>query len=223
MKERPGSAPLPDHLRELGSSDLSTTVAVRRAVEGDPGSIEWLFLHFGPLLAEQAAYRLGHPGNFQDAEDVVAEAWLVTFPRLSDLIPRDGRLTPVLLRFLATAIRRIANRRLSDRLRTTKEIPQSEDTPNEFATPPGLAEILAGPREEASRQDTHRRIHDTLNHLDPADRAVVLLRAVEGLSNQEIAIETGELANTISKRYHRALTRLRELLPKSIFDELLDP
>jgi len=49
---------------------------------------------------------------------------------------------------------------------------------------------------------------------------VILFRAVEGLSNQDAARELGELPTTISHRYRRALTRLREALPGSVLDEM---
>jgi DNA-directed RNA polymerase specialized sigma24 family protein len=49
-----------------------------------------------------------------------------------------------------------------------------------------------------------------------------MLRAFEGLSNQEAAEELGQKPNTVAQRYKRALERLRKLLPASIFDEFDD-
>ena len=37
-------------------------------------------------------------------EDLVQEVWAVALPRLKDLVPRDDRLTPVLVRFLSQTL-----------------------------------------------------------------------------------------------------------------------
>ena len=79
-----------------------TTQHVRRATNGDGASLSWVFERFSPLLLSQARFRLGPVLSARiDAEDVVAEAWLTALGKLGDLTPRDGRYTPVLLRFLA--------------------------------------------------------------------------------------------------------------------------
>jgi DNA-directed RNA polymerase specialized sigma24 family protein len=51
---------------------------------------------------------------------------------------------------------------------------------------------------------------------------VIALRAFEGLSNSEAAEELDEKPNTVAQRYKRALSKLRELLPDSIFEDLPD-
>ena len=85
-----------------------TTLHVRRAREGDLTSLGWLAERLQPLLLAQARYRLGSLRAIEP-EDLVAEAWCVALPRLAELAPREGRVTPVVLRFLSTTLLRLAN------------------------------------------------------------------------------------------------------------------
>ena len=66
---------------------------------------------FRPLLVAQANYRLGRIlRDRYDAEDIVHDAWIVALSRLAELRPRDGRYTPVLLKFLSsTIVHRVGN------------------------------------------------------------------------------------------------------------------
>jgi DNA-directed RNA polymerase specialized sigma24 family protein len=65
-------------------------------------------------------------------------------------------------------------------------------------------------------------IDEVLASLDEPARATLILRGIEGLGNAEAAALLGELPNTVSHRYQRALDQLRQRLPDSIFHEFLD-
>ena len=82
-----------------------TSLHVRRAADGDGGSLSWVVSRLSPLLLAQATYRLGSRLRaLYEPEDLVNETWAVTLPKLAELPARDGRLTPVLLRFLSTTL-----------------------------------------------------------------------------------------------------------------------
>jgi DNA-directed RNA polymerase specialized sigma24 family protein len=51
---------------------------------------------------------------------------------------------------------------------------------------------------------------------------VVVLRGIEGLSNKEAAEEMDEASTNVSHRYRRALAKLRDRLPRSVFQDLAD-
>lgn len=57
-----------------------------------------------------------------------------------------------------------------------------------------------------------REAFEVIGQLEEGDREVLTLRFVEGFSPKEIADVTGESANTISVRIHRALKKVQELL-----------
>jgi RNA polymerase sigma-70 factor (ECF subfamily) len=48
--------------------------------------------------------------------------------------------------------------------------------------------------------------------MDPIDREVLVLRHYEGLSNGEVAVVLGLDKSAASKRYARALVRLKDIL-----------
>lgn len=190
-----------------------TTRHVRAAIGDDRESADWIVRRFSPLLEAQARMRLsGTPVGAAEAEDVVAESWLITLPRLRDIAPREGRVTPVLLSFLATTVRALCNRRIEKSLKLRVDpLLSGDQTPEKPIRSPGPDD-----------QGFSRRIREALDSLGEPTRTIVLLRAVEGLENAEIADELGESPNTISHRYRRALEKLRAVLPDSVFDELED-
>ena len=59
-----------------------------------------------------------------------------------------------------------------------------------------------------------------IEELSERDREIVVLRAIEQHSNQDAAELLGIAPNTAAQAFGRALGRLREKLPGSVFDEL---
>ena len=181
--------------------------------------------HFTPLLMVQARYRIGATLlAVVDAEDVVAEAWLVALRRLRDLVQEDGRQTPRLLAFLSTTIVHIINHRLEKHLRhkrvTQEWLPLSG---SESGDPiDRQAADITGAVTHAFRGELSALIEAALSKLQDKDRQVVILRGIEGLSNNDAAEVLGEHPDSISHRYRRALVKLRERLPSSILGELED-
>jgi RNA polymerase sigma-70 factor (ECF subfamily) len=55
-------------------------------------------------------------------------------------------------------------------------------------------------------------MQEVLNAMDPIDREVLALRHYEQLSNSEVAAVLGIDKSAASKRYARALVRLKEIL-----------
>lgn len=180
-------------------------------MDGDAESLGWIITRLTPLLRSQAAYRLGGTlGEAVDADDVVSEAWLATIPRLTGLEIRGPRATPVLLAYLSTVVRNATNRRLRHFLtHGTVPLEQPEETED-------VRDLLrnAMAREEVAEVARH------LEDLSPSDREIVILRAVEGLSNGEAAEHLGLDPRIASKRYERALKRLRDRCGDSAFSEI---
>lgn len=64
----------------------------------------------------------------------------------------------------------------------------------------------------ASRAAEHRQVHEAIDRLGPDDRAIVVLKIVEGYEHAEIAELLGIRRNASEVRLHRALARLRKQL-----------
>jgi RNA polymerase sigma-70 factor (ECF subfamily) len=101
---------------------------------------------------------------------------------------------------------------------------QARDAARDVAIPAGpafaAADSMAGqlvghltsPSQAAVRHELQDRVRAALAEMDPLDREVLALRHFEELGNQEVADVLGISKDAASKRYVRALKRLREAL-----------
>lgn len=88
--------------------------------------------------------------------------------------------------------------------------------------PPADSEAISGcfagqftsPSMGAMRQEVQFVLHALLEQMEPLDREVLVLRHFEELSNQETAESLGIAPAAASKRYIRALERLKEELSR---------
>jgi hypothetical protein len=84
------------------------------------------------------------------------------------------------------------------------------------ASSAALAAQLLGrdcrPSEAAVRAELKMRLQEALNRMDPLDREVLSLRHFEQLTTPEVARELGISEAAASKRYLRALLRLKDIL-----------
>jgi RNA polymerase sigma-70 factor (ECF subfamily) len=71
---------------------------------------------------------------------------------------------------------------------------------------------LTSPSQAAIKAETRLRVQEVLNGMDPLDREILALRHFEQLSNGEAAEVLGLDKSAASKRYARALMRLRDVL-----------
>lgn len=204
-------------------NDSVTSHYVRRAMRGDRNSLAWLIEHLSPLLLAQASYRLGDRlRSFYDPEDLVAEVWVVALPRLATLNGEGPRETPTLLRFLATTLIHRVNNLVRKHLRKDAVLREADlkaesGTVGFFAA---LARDTQGVVTRTARDERTRTVLACLDELEPQDREIIILRAIEQHSNQVVASRLGLKPNTVSHRYRRAMKRLKTALPDSIFAEL---
>ena len=198
-----------------------TTIHVRRALDGDRASLDWIVAHFSPLLLAQARYRLGDTlKNLYDPEDLVSETWAVALPRLPELPPRDGRHTPVLLRFLGTTLLYRFNNLLRKHLGgKPKQKRGSEGVSSEADPLAALPADVSGVVSKALRHEAKGVVGESIDRLGEEDREIVILRGIEQNSPEEVAALLGIPQPHVNVRYHRALKKLRVLLPASVFDE----
>jgi RNA polymerase sigma-70 factor, ECF subfamily len=202
--------------------DNATSIRVRGAIAGDRESLGWIVTRFSPLLRAQAAWRLGNLASEVDVDDILAEAWLVLLKRRSDLVLDGRRATPRVLTFLGTTILNLVNNRIKAAVKQKRRTAPHPNPVLEIDPLDEVAATVTGALTAAARGEVGNRLAASLAALPEKDREVVLLRAVEGLTNLEAAKELGETPNTVSHRYRRALQKLRAIVPDSLFDEISD-
>jgi RNA polymerase sigma factor (sigma-70 family) len=188
---------------------------VRRARRGDSESVAWLVERFAPLLMAQATYRLRDlPRSLYDAEDLVQDAWIAALPRLPDLPARDTRYTPVLMRFLSTALLNRSNTLLQKHVMGK---PLRDTTTGVLSK---LVEQTSAVVSRTARSEAYAALRTALDELSARDQEIVVLRGIEQNRNETVAKLLDLKPNTVAVRYRRALERLRKKLSGSVFDEL---
>lgn len=79
----------------------------------------------------------------------------------------------------------------------------------------GLLGPVTSPSMAAIRLEMQARLQEVIDGLEPLDREILALRHYEELTNQEAAEELGIAPAAASKRYIRALERLKGALAKA--------
>jgi len=195
-----------------GHEDLVT-----RAGRGDASALAPLFEAFRPRLLRMVNLRID-PGLSRrvDPADVVQEAWLEVarrFPRWAEeaKVPFHVWLRLVTAQTLAQVHRRHLGAHMRDALR---EVPAPETRLSVSAT--SFADAFAAsattPTQAVARGEIRARVLAALEDLDEVDREILALRHFEGLSNEETAFELGIEPAAASKRFTRALLRLKPAL-----------
>lgn len=194
-----------------------TTMHVGRALAGDDASKEWLVDRFTPLLLAQARHRLAkNLSGTVDAEDLVQDVWMIALPKLSAIRPRGGRATPVLIRYLGSVLQNRYGTLLQKHVFNKPGRAQTTSSmdPIDVLDDKDLNVVQA-----VIKRERGGRLLQTIEALPDTDRRVVLLRGIEQATNAEAATILGIPLNSVSVRYHRALKKLRQQLPGTVFDD----
>jgi RNA polymerase sigma-70 factor (ECF subfamily) len=153
-----------------------------------------------------------------DPSDVVQEAFLEATERRAEYARQTDPMPPFLwLRFLTLQRLQIVHRR---QLGTKSRNPAREVSIHggtcPAATSAALAKQLLGHDTRASalaiRAEEKRELQAALDRMDAIDREVLVLRHFEQLSNLECAKVMGLNESAATKRYLRALRRLKDIL-----------
>ena len=133
-----------------------------------------------------------------EAEDLTQETFAAAWEKIGAF---EGRST------LGTWLHRIAYGKFVDARRAGRRSAAlaARLKTHEAPAPPG-------PLEAAARDDEARRLYAALDRVDPAERVLLVLHYLQGLSYREMAEVTGEPAGTVKWRTSRALEHMRTLL-----------
>jgi RNA polymerase sigma-70 factor (ECF subfamily) len=152
-----------------------------------------------------------------DASDVIQEAFLEASARLPEYLRQPALPFFLWLRFLTgQKVMELHRRHLGAQMRDAgREISLYRGTLPEASSAALAAQLLGHdtrPSEAADRAERKIRLQEALNSLDPLDREVLALRHFEQLNNAETAQTLGLHESAASKRYIRALKKLKDIL-----------
>ncbi|HEY7313105.1 MAG TPA: sigma-70 family RNA polymerase sigma factor [Gemmataceae bacterium] len=201
-------------------TDMGTTTddLLRQARAGDATALGALFAHYRDRLRKMVHLRLDRRiGGRLDPSDVLQEAYLDVARRFPEYAAAPAVPFYIWLRIL-TGQRLIDLHRqhLGAKMRDAgQEVSLYRGALPQASSASLAQQLLAGltsPTQAAVRAEMQLKLQDALNGMDPLDREVVVLRHFEELNNVETATVLGIEPSAASKRYLRAIRRLKAIL-----------
>jgi RNA polymerase sigma-70 factor (ECF subfamily) len=204
-------------MTDVGDDDQATLDDLRR---GDTQALASLFSRHRDRLRRMVAIRLD--ARFRgrvSPSDVLQEAYLDALKRLPYFqadpdVPFFIWMRTVTMQRLIEVHRHHLGAKVRD---AGREIPLVQGVAIE-ASSESMAELMGdftSPSQAAERGEIKLRLLEALGRLDPIDREVLALRHFEELGNQEVAALLGIQPAAASKRYVRAIERLKNALEPS--------
>lgn len=192
-----------------------------RLKAGDTTALAELFAHYRASLGRMIEYRLDpRLAGRLSTSDVLQEAYLDALKRVPHFFEKPDMPFYVWLRQVTGQRLIDLHRRHLGAAKRNAAHEVSLDRPwGPGATSVCLAAHLVGsltsPSRALQRAELQAQVEAALDSLEPIDREVLLLRHFEELSNADTAAVLGIETAAASKRYVRALERLKGVLADS--------
>jgi RNA polymerase sigma-70 factor (ECF subfamily) len=191
---------------------------LQQASEGDQQSWQILLERYRVRLLRMVELRMDRRIQSRfDPSDVIQEAYQEAWSRLPQYLAQPPAPFFLWLRYLTgQKLLELHRRHLGTRMRDARQeislyrggLPESSSA----AMAAHLMDKEPRPSEDVAQAERKTRLEEGLNALSPLDREMLALRHFEQLSNAEAAQSLGLDPSTASKRYVRALKKLKEIL-----------
>jgi RNA polymerase sigma-70 factor (ECF subfamily) len=190
----------------LQVATLPDAVLVDRVRAGDEEAFGGLLQRYQGKVYRLAMHLTRNP---QDAEEVTQDVFLAVYRKLRDFEDRASFRTWLYRIASNAALMKLRRRRPVVPLAGGMEGPAFRED-GQFAQ--AVADWSAYPEAELLAAERRSVLEQAIVTLSPDDQAVVVLRDIEGLSNQEVAEILGTTLLAVKSRLHRARLALRERL-----------
>jgi RNA polymerase sigma-70 factor (ECF subfamily) len=150
--------------------------------------------------------------------DVIQEAYIDAVKRLPHF--QENPSVPLFIWLRGVTVQRLIDvhrRHLGAKARAAGKEVRLRDDDSIEASSEKMAALMGdftSPSQAAQRAEIMEHLRAAIDRLDPIDREVLALRHFEELSNREVAALVGIHTAAASKRYVRALERLKEVLDR---------
>ena len=192
----------------------SSGEALLRLREGGETALAEIFAHHRDRLRRIVRRRMDPQLTRRvDASDILQEGFVDAARQLDSYLrepsmPLFPWLRVVLTRQIIASYRRHFQVQKRDARREIGGIAQSE---RHSARSPEARDRIETPSQIVSQSEQRSHVRQTIQRLQPLDQEIIRLRHVEQLSNGETARRLGVSPSAASKRYMRAISRLRLL------------
>jgi RNA polymerase sigma-70 factor (ECF subfamily) len=186
---------------------------------GGEEAVAELFARFREKLQRMVALRLdSRLLSKVDCDDVLQESFVTAARRIDEYLDHPTVPVFVWLRQVTTQVlidthRRYLNARKRDARQEVSHRRTAGQGSSSVCLVNHLADSLTSPSQCAVRRELLADMRTALERLGDMDREVLVLRHLEELSNNEVAEVLQIDKYAASKRYLRALARLREAMP----------
>src|SRR5579864_8152738 len=150
-------------------------------------------------------------GHREDAEDTMQEVLLKSVPQL----PKFDSPKALLVWLYRVAKNRCLMSRRKSKFAPARELSLDELMPDRKELEQLTADGRINPEAFAIRSEQASRLRDTVQKLPPQYRIVLVLRDMEGLTDDEVAEITGARPGTVRVRLHRARLFVRKELMRT--------
>ncbi len=162
-----------------------------------------------------------HPAIRQrvGASDVLQESWLEISRRINDYLANPQMPFHLWIRFITQQrLQKFHRFHIGAQKRDVRRQVSGDGAARPMATSFGIVNQMEAsgltPSGIALKDEARKRLMAALDQMNEMDREVLVLRHFEDLSNADTATELGIQPSAASKRYLRAVTRLRGMLAK---------
>jgi RNA polymerase sigma-70 factor (ECF subfamily) len=202
----------------MTETGTTTDDLLRRDTAGDAAALGVLFAHYRERLRNMVRLRLDRRvARRLDPSDVLQEAYLDVARRFPEYAAAPAVSFYVWLRALTgQRLIDLHRKHLGAKMRDAgQEVSLYRGALPQASSASLAQQLLTGltsPTQAAIRAEMQLKLQDALNSMDPFDREVVVLRHFEELNNIETAAVLGIEPSAASKRYLRAIRRLKAIL-----------
>jgi RNA polymerase sigma-70 factor, ECF subfamily len=180
---------------------------------GDRGALDQLLARHRDYLLNVVELRMDHKMRSRiDPSDVVQEAQCEAARRIAEYLVRDPMPFHIWLR--KTAYERLLRLRRQHVEADCRSVDREVPLPDESSALMAMR-ILSrepNPSQQAVEAELARRLRQAMASLPETDREILLMRNFERLTNEEVAKVLDLEPAAASKRYGRAVLKLRGLL-----------
>lgn len=189
------------------SVQLEDEVLVQRAVDGDETAYAVLVRRYRNRIFN---FTFRYTGNAAEAEDLTQDVFIKAYRNLHRF-RGDAKFS--------TWLYQIAKNMSINRLRSIKRAivglvnPIVDDEGDEGLDP--IAQAASQDRSPEDRmlgQEAEKVVQHAIQKLTPVYRAALILRDIEDLPYEEIAVILGLAEGTVKSRIHRARSELKQIL-----------
>lgn len=189
----------PQRAVRLPSTNAEDLDLLRRITAHDEEALGALYDRWARLVHSMVLQMLG---DADDAEDVVEETFWQVWRQAERYSPTRGQVSTWLIT--------IGRSRALDRMRATRRLRQDALPPAD--TDVQLSVATVDPEGSAIAAEQRALVGAALRELPAEQRAVLELAYYGGLSQSEIAAQTGQPLGTVKTRMRLAAQKLRERL-----------